>query len=520
MQTYARARSQDRALCIGIGPSAMVEPLRGAYHDRTSEPAHLTTAAAPSIEIADDNGLDPVGRSPSLLKPLLALALPVLVEHVLHIGVGLTDTYLANHLVSESGLSGLPLQQARAANAASAAAIGSVAYVMWLMGLITGAVGTGATAIIARATGGRHRRLANGVCGQAVMAALVSGFVVATLAWFAAPRFPAMFGLPVDAHAYFLAYVRLLAIAVPFIMLMFVAGACLRGAGDTLTPAVAMVIVDVLNIVLSIGLTCGRWGLPRLGFDGIAWGTVVSFIVGGTILLLVLLRGNARLRLYPHRMKPNWLTLKRILRIGVPSGLEGALQWLSNFAVVFVVNGLGSVTAAAHLNAIRIESLSYMTGFAFATAAATLCGQSLGMREPRRAVRAALLSLLVGGGLMSLGGIGFILFGPHLAGWMSNDPENVRLTANALWITGFIQLPFAAAMVLGGALRGAGDTVAVMVCTLSSILFVRLTGVLIVGKVLGLGLASIWIVLSGELALRGVLLAMRFASGRWKLVKV
>lgn len=498
----------------------MVDGSRVAYHAFAPEPTDLTTAAAPPPSIADQDVVGSARAAPRLLGALLALALPVLVEHVLHIGVGLTDTYLANHLADETGLSGSLLDAARATNAASAAAIGSVAYVLWLMGLITGAVGTGATAIIARAVGARHRRLANGVCGQAVTAALASGATVAVLAWFAAPRLPGAFGLPVDAHGYFLSYIRLLALAVPFIMLMFVAGAALRGAGDTLTPAMAMVVVDVLNIVLSIGLTHGRWGLPRLGFDGIAWGTVVSYTVGGLILLVVLLRGSSRLRLYPHRMKPNWLTLKRILRIGVPSGLEGALQWLSNFSVVFVVNGMGSVSAAAHLNAIRIESLSYMTGFAFATAAATLCGQSLGMRDPRRAVRATLLSLLVGGGLMMLGGIAFILFGRELAGWMSSDPENVRMTAAALWITGFIQLPFAAAMVFGGALRGAGDTLAVMIYNLGSLLLVRLTGVLVVGKLLGLGLSAVWIVLSSELALRGVLMSLRFASGRWKHVKV
>lgn len=482
--------------------------------------ADVTATLAKPVDVVVSTGLSERSRPKPLLVPLLMLALPVLVEHVLHIGVGLTDTYLANHLVAEDGLSGASLASARAINASSAAAIGSVAYVLWLMGLITGAVGTGATAIIARAVGARHRRLANGVAGQALSASLIAGMVTALLGWTSAPLLPELFGLPTDAHGYFLGYIRLLALAVPFIMLMFAAGACLRGAGDTLTPAMAMIVVDVLNIVLSIGLTYGKWGLPELGFDGIAYGTVVSYIVGGLILLLVLLRGSSRLRLYPHRMKPNVLTLKRILRIGIPSGLEGALQWLANFCVVFVINGMGSVTAAAHLNAIRIESLSYMTGFAFATAAATLCGQSLGMNDPRRAVRATLLSLLVGGGLMTMGGIGFIFFGTHLARWMSGDPDNIRMTATALWITGFIQLPFAAAMIFGGALRGAGDTLAVMLYNLASVLLVRFAGVLVVGKVFALGLPAVWVVLSGELALRGVLMTIRFASGRWKLVKV
>jgi Na+-driven multidrug efflux pump len=115
--------------------------------------------------------------SSPLFRTLVLLSLPVLAEHALHILVGMTDTYLANNLVTTTGLSGEALDRAQAVNAAAGAAVGSVTYILWFVGLIVTAIGTGATAIIARAIGGRHRRLANKVCGQAILAASIAGVI-------------------------------------------------------------------------------------------------------------------------------------------------------------------------------------------------------------------------------------------------------------------------------------------------------------------------------------------------------
>src|SRR5213594_1192884 len=101
------------------------------------------------------------GVTPPLIKQLIVLSLPVLAEHVLHMMVGWNDTYLANHL---------PRDQA-----AAGAAVGTIQYFFWVLGLFASAIGTGSTAIIARATGARHRRLANSICGQSILFALMIG---------------------------------------------------------------------------------------------------------------------------------------------------------------------------------------------------------------------------------------------------------------------------------------------------------------------------------------------------------
>jgi Na+-driven multidrug efflux pump len=114
----------------------------------------------------------------------------------------------------------------------------------------------------------------------------------------------------------------------------------------------------------------------------------------------------------------------------------------------------------------------------------------------------------------------FIFFGGYMARWLSADPRIADLTARCLFITGFIQCSFAASAVFSGALRGAGDTLAVMLINLASACGIRFLGVVIVGRYLHVGLPGIWIVLSGELFCRGVFMYGRFLHGGWKTIKV
>jgi Na+-driven multidrug efflux pump len=108
----------------------------------------------------------------------------------------------------------------------------------------------------------------------------------------------------------------------------------------------------------------------------------------------------------------------------------------------------------------------------------------------------------------------------RLAGWMSADAHIAQLTTRCLFITGWIQPFFAAAFVFGGALRGAGDTLAVMIINLLSIIGIRFVGVVIVGFYLRMGLGAIWIILCTDLFCRGCMMYLRFLHEGWRTVQV
>ena len=112
--------------------------------------------------------------------------------------------------------------------------------------------------------------------------------------------------------------------------------ACRRGGGDTLTPAIVMGVVDIVNMVSSFALTRGWWGFPVLGFDGIALGTIIAYVFGGVTQFIVLSAGTQGGRLHLHRMRPHWHTIKRLLRIGIPDEIAGAAVFMGSAAGDFM----------------------------------------------------------------------------------------------------------------------------------------------------------------------------------------
>jgi len=474
---------------------------------------------------ADAANLSPltVESNGALLKQVVMMSWPIVVEQVLHTFVGLNDTYLANHVIRNA--SELPPDQRAVAQqtmADAAASVNIVTYLFWFFGLIVGSVGTGASVIIARAIGAKHRSLANSICGQAISGGAVMGIVLMIGLFAFRHQVAQSTQLSGQGVSFTLTYLTILAPALPFLTLMFIANACLRGAGDTLTPAIVFVVVVVVNVFFSWGFTYGLFGLPMLGFEGIAIGTTIAYISGGVIQIIVLIRGRGGIQLHLHRLRPHWHNIKRLLRIGVPNGLEGFVQWTLNYVLIMAINKSDQTNAsgAAHGNAVRIEALSYLAAFAIATATATLVGQSLGRKDPQRAVRVTYIAFFLGGGLMSLWGFFFIFFNQLPARWISDNPAITDLTAKCLFTTGFCQPFFAAALVFGFAMRGAGDTLRVMLYSLATQIGLRLTLGLLAVNVFGWGVVGVWWVLSGELIVRGIIMYTRFVAGSWKHVKV
>ena len=120
---------------------------------------------------------------------------------------------------------------------------------------------------------------------------------------------------------------------------------------------------------------------------------------------------------------------------------------------------------------------------------------------------------------MTLMGVLFIFFSRYPAAWLAGEPQVRELTARCLQITGFCQISFAAAIIFGGALRGAGDTLSVMIITMASILILRFGGVTLLGR-WQKPLPVIWVVLASDLFVRGLIIYARFLHGGWKRIRV
>lgn len=440
----------------------------------------------------------------SLRRQVWVLAIWPLLEQVMAFMVGTVDMVLAARLEPQS--------LAVAANDA----LGVAGYVGWLMGLMMGAVGVGASALVARAIGGRHRRLANAALGQAILLSLGAGLGIGLVVFMLAGGITRLAGMQGQAHELGVLYLRIVSVAAPMSAVLFVGGACLRASGDTRTPFFVVVMVNIVNVFSSLLFVYGPGPIGGHGVAGIAAGTALAWALGAVLILGVLFRGNRVIRLRTARLRPHWHTAKRIIRVAIPQLAEGLGIWGGNFLVIIIIGTLAAGgLLGSHMWAVRIESASFLSGFALAGAASILVGQYLGANNPAMAKRSALFCCGIAVAVMSLSGLVFIAMGDKLVALVSPVPLHREVTPQLLWVCGWVQPFFAISIVFSQAIKGAGDTRSTMVIGYLSLFLVRLPLAYLFGVVFEWGLVGVWYGLCGEMVVRGLLYAARFFHGGW-----
>ena len=437
------------------------------------------------------------------LPQVLNLALPAVAEQMLNMMVGLVDTFLVGHL-----------------GAASLAGVGLGNQFIFLATSFFAAVATGATALVARHIGAREPALANKIMNQSLTVGLVMALPLTLICFFGATAFMQIMGAQPDVVPLGAMYMRIVAPTLLASGLMFVGNAALRGAGDTRTPMMVMAVVNAVNIVVASLLVYGLGPFPALGVAGSALGAAIGRTSGCVLVMLLLLRGRSGLRLSLPQLRPDKAQLRRIMNIGLPAGVELLVMRLGMTVFAAVVAGLGTAAYAAHQVVMTSESISFMPGFGFGIAAATLMGQGLGARDPQRAEDGGLMSVKLAVAVMSSIGVLFFLFPQVFMGIFTSDPEVIALGIMPLRIIAIAQPFLALTMTLSGALRGAGDTRGPLIVTTIGIWFVRIPLAFLLIGTAGFGLPAAWITMLTDQAFRSVFFVRRFRIGKWKLVRV
>lgn len=503
--------------------------------------------AQPTTEDSDepvvfDDGRFRTGKLKGLTMgaAIFVLAWPVVLESFLNSLVGLVDTMLATSLPNGN---------------AATDAIGGASYIMWLIGLVIMAIGVGATALISRSVGKGRLGVANAVLGQALTLAIFSGMIIGLLIYFFSHLIVGLLSMTPEAATYFNDYMTIIALGVPAASALFALIACSRGAGDTMSPLIAMIARNAVNILVSwlfSGVTIYGFTSPldlNWGVKGIAFGTVIGDIVGAGIILSMAMSGRWSIRLKFRWMKIHTLTTWRLVRLGVPNFIETFGMWIGNFFIIAFVGLLARQMnteglLGAHIIGIRIEAFSFMPGFGMGIAAASLAGQYLGMGRPDLAKKVVFRCTLIAASIMGAMGIAFVLFARPITALLSDQPAHLEMVPPLLIICGVIQVPFAIGIVFRTAMRGAGDVRWVMGMTWFTTYAIRLplayfisgvdiplpellgggviTNPRIVEAWFGIepGLTALWLALCSEMVFRGILFAVRFFHGGWLKARI
>lgn len=308
-------------------------------------------------------------------KNLLLFALPILAGNIAQSLNGSINAIWVGRYLGEAALTA-------AANANS--------IMFFLIGSVFG-IGMASTILIGQAMGARDIAQARKVMGTS--ASFFGGLsaAIAVFGWFLAPHLLTAMGTPPASQTLAEEYLRVIFLAMPLIYVFAFLSAALRGTGDARTPFRFLLVSVVLDIVFNPLLIFGLGPFPALGIAGAAWATLLAQVValGGLLLYLrkkrhVLWLGRGDLQLF--RISPT--ILRALIVKGVPMGLQMVLISLSMIAMMTLVNGFGTDTAAAYGAALQLWTYVQMPAMALGAACSTMAAQNVCRSlEPRRCDR-------------------------------------------------------------------------------------------------------------------------------------
>jgi MATE family multidrug resistance protein len=313
-------------------------------------------------------------------------------------------------------------------------------------------------------------------------------------------------------------YFRIRMIGSGFLFLTYVWDGYFRGIGDTMTPMYATVAANVANAGLAYALIFGvpALGIAAMGVFGAGLATTIALFLHVAIYWMLARRRKSAGHPVPSfRERVTRQDIQELLRVGTPSGVHWLLDVGAWTIFTMKVATMGSIQAAANMIGIMIIRMSFLPGYGVGTAAQTLVGQYLGAGDIASARRSGWTAMRIATAYMGIMGIVFFMMPARLVGLFTEDAEVLRVGQRLILWAALFQLTDAVQVVIGSALRGAGDTKFVMWSGIigSWLVFVPIAFYLI--EVRNMSAEGGWIGVIAWAGALAVLLLWRFRGNAW-----
>lgn len=356
-------------------------------------------------------------------------------------------------------------------NKTSAAAVGaSATLITCTIGLFSG-ISVGTSVAAAQAIGGGDRDRAERALHSSVTFGLVGGLLLMTLGILFAPALLRLLRTPETVIPQAVTYIRIYLISVPMLIFYNMVSGGMRAYGDSRSPFLVMAVCGLLNVVLDALFIV--W-IP-LGVAGVAIATAITQTLSALLVGFLASRKGNVIRLSARKLGIDGEVLGKVLRIGLPTGIQTVIITFSNVMVQYYINDFGETAVAAFATYYKVENFIYLPIMAFGQASTTFAGQNTGAGQYRRILRGTVITALIGAAVVGCLVIVFVSFPRTIVGWFMKDGDVVE---NALKIA-LVSFPFYSIYpileVTGGALRGMGKAIGSMIVIILNLCVLRIT---------------------------------------------
>ena len=374
-------------------------------------------------------------------RRVLGLAIPIIGESMLQTMVSVVDTIIVGAL-----------------GATALAGVGIASEIVFFMVSIISAIAVGGTVVVSRAIGARNQDVANHLARQTVSWGLIVAIPLSIVGFALAPSLIGIFHATPEVAAEATIYLRITGGSMAIMLLTFVFGAILRGAGDSRTPLYASFVANIVNAVSTWVLVFGMYGLPRLEVAGSAWGSVLGRAVGAIILIWLLMSGRRAISIAGRAgWRPTLDVARSLMQVGGPTAVERMVTNVGITTLVLIVAYIGTEALAAQQILFTAFSIAVLPDMGFATAATALVGQSVGARSVHGAREATRISLKWSLLWMIFACGVFVLLAEQILGVFTDDVAVIEHGDGALMALALTLPAWAYQSVYGGSLRALGD---------------------------------------------------------------
>ena len=421
-----------------------------------------------------------------------------MLEQVLSITVGLADTIMVSS-VGEAAVSGVSL----------------VDMLNVLIINIFSALATGGAVVVAQLLGARDRKRACDASRQLYLVVIAISLGMAVLVMLLrTPLLRLLFGsIEDDVMDSALTYLTVSVFSYPVLAVYNAGAALFRAQGNS---RISMLIAGLINIINLIGNSVLIFVLDW-GVAGAALSSVFSRGVAAVVITVLLLHPGHTVTLRTGtRFRPDFSLIRRILQIGVPNGLENSLFQLGRILVVSIIALFGTTQIAANAVANNLDAVAVIPGQAMSLAMITVIGQCIGAGDTAQArcmaKKLLKITYIINGACCLL----TMAATPLVLRIYSLSPEALSLGMTLIFIhNGCAALIWPASFTLPNVLRAANDVRYPMICSVASMMLLRLASGYALAVMFGLGAIGIWIAMVGDWLCRTICFALRFHGTRW-----
>lgn len=394
----------------------------------------------------------------SLFKNILFFAIPLILIGILEQLFNAADVAVVGKFTGDKGTN------AMAAVGANSPMIGLFVYTFIAMSL-------GINVVVAQAKGASNDELIKSGIHTSVVFSLLIGILLTIICLvFANPIYKAQKIEDPEVFSMTVKYFKIYAIGIPLIILYNFLASIYRGVGNTRTPLIVLAIAGVLNLCLNFLFVLGF----NLDVEGVAWATVISNAVAAIILFILLLKAKDSTKIYFKDLKINFSVLKKILKIGVPAGLQSAVFCIANIIIQTKINSLGNTIMAASSVALNIEGIISYFFAGFSQACTTFVGQNFGAGYIKRCKQSMIVSLIEGLISLAIMDLIMVFLGKYIISIFNDDKDVIKYAYMRLL---FMCVAYTFTLmyeVFSGYMRGFGISLMPSILTVVGICGVRL----------------------------------------------